>query len=34
MGPMLEAVEARVSIGEIGDVFRTVFGNWDVPIVF
>ena len=34
MGPMLDAVEARVTVGEIGDVFRTVFGNWDVPIVF
>jgi len=34
MGPMLDAVEARVTIGEIGEVYRTVFGNWDVPIVF
>ncbi len=32
MPAMLEAVDAEVSLGEIGDVFRSVFGDWDVPI--
>lgn len=32
MPPMLEAVAADVTIGEIGAVFREVFGDWVVPI--
>lgn len=32
MPPMLEAVAADVTIGEIGAVFREVFGDWNVPI--
>jgi methylmalonyl-CoA mutase N-terminal domain/subunit len=29
---MLDAVAADVSIGEVGAVFREVFGTWDAPI--
>lgn len=32
MPAMMEAVEAEVTLGEIGNVFRQVFGNWDTPI--
>jgi methylmalonyl-CoA mutase, N-terminal domain len=32
MPAMLEAVDADVTLGEIGDVFRGVFGDWDAPI--
>jgi methylmalonyl-CoA mutase N-terminal domain/subunit len=32
--PMMDAVAADVSLGEIGDVFREVFGDWNVPIQF
>ena len=31
---MLEAVQADATIGEIGGVFRDVFGNWDAPFSF
>lgn len=34
MPVMLEAVAADVTVGEIGDVFREVFGDWNVPIAF
>lgn len=34
MVAMLDAVDAEVTMGEIGDVFRDVFGDWDVPISF
>ena len=34
MPAMLEAVDTEATIGEIGDVFRDVFGDWDVPIQF
>jgi methylmalonyl-CoA mutase N-terminal domain/subunit len=34
MGPMLKAVEADASLGEIGEVFREVYGDWKVPIIF
>lgn len=34
MAPMMEAVAADVTVGEIGDVFRDVFGDWKVPIEF
>lgn len=34
MPAMLDAVAADVTLGEIGDVFREVFGDWDVPISF
>lgn len=34
MPAMLESTEADVTLGEIGDVFRNVFGDWDVPIRF
>lgn len=29
---LLDAVQADVSIGEVGAVFRDVFGTWDAPI--
>ena len=34
MGPMLTAVEADASLGEIGSIFRDVYGDWKVPISF
>ncbi len=34
MPAMLEAVDADVTVGEIGDVFRETFGDWNVPIAF
>lgn len=34
MPAMMEAVAADVTLGEIGDVFRLVFGDWQVPIRF
>lgn len=34
MPSMMRTVEADVSLGEIGDVFRDVFGDWKVPIHF
>lgn len=32
MPAMMEALDADVTLGEVGDVFRNVFGDWDVPI--
>lgn len=32
--PMVDAVSAGATVGEIGDVFREVFGDWDAPIEF
>jgi methylmalonyl-CoA mutase, N-terminal domain len=32
MPAMMTALDADVSLGEIGDVFRGVFGDWDTPI--
>ncbi len=32
MPAMMDAVAAEVTLGEIGDVFREAFGDWDVPI--
>ncbi len=32
--PMMDAVAADVTVGEIGDLFRSVFGDWRVPITF
>ena len=32
--PMLEAMEADVTLGEVGQVFRNAFGEWDVPVKF
>jgi methylmalonyl-CoA mutase N-terminal domain/subunit len=32
--PMVDAVAAGATVGEIGDVFRQVFGDWDAPIEF
>ncbi len=32
MPPMMDAVDADVTLGEIGDVFRDVFGDWEPPI--
>lgn len=32
MPAMLDALEAEVTLGEIGDVYREVFGDWDTPI--
>jgi methylmalonyl-CoA mutase N-terminal domain/subunit len=34
MEPMLSAVEADASLGEIGSIFRDVYGDWKVPISF
>lgn len=34
MPRMLDAVDADASLGEIGDVFREAFGDWNVPISF
>ncbi|MPZ60592.1 MAG: methylmalonyl-CoA mutase [Propionibacteriales bacterium] len=34
MVPMMEAVDAEVTMGEVGAVLRDVFGDWDVPIQF
>jgi methylmalonyl-CoA mutase N-terminal domain/subunit len=34
MPAMMDAVAADVTLGEIGDVFRNVFGDWKVPINF
>jgi methylmalonyl-CoA mutase N-terminal domain/subunit len=34
MPAMMDAVAADVTVGEIGDVFRDVFGDWKVPIEF
>ncbi len=32
MPAIMEAVDADVSLGEIGEVWRSVFGDWDTPI--
>lgn len=32
MPAMMDAVDAEASMGEIGEVFRDVFGDWDTPI--
>ena len=32
MPSMLEAVDAEVTLGEIGTVFRDAFGSWDTPV--
>ncbi len=32
MPAMIAAVDAEVSMGEVGDVFRETFGDWDAPI--
>ncbi len=32
MPPMMEALAAEVSLGEVGAVFRGAFGQWDSPI--
>jgi len=29
---MMDALAAEVTLGEIGDVYRDVFGNWNTPI--
>jgi methylmalonyl-CoA mutase N-terminal domain/subunit len=34
MPAMMDAVAADVTVGEIGNVFRDVFGDWKVPIEF
>lgn len=31
---MLEAMEADVTVGEVGDIYREVFGDWNVPVEF
>lgn len=33
MPAMLEALEAEVTLGEIGDIWRTVFGDWATPAI-
>ena len=32
MPAMMEALAAEVTLGEIGDVYRDVFGDWNTPI--
>ena len=32
MPAMMDALEAEVTLGEIGDVWRDVFGDWATPI--
>ena len=32
MGPMMQAVAADATLGEIGEVFRDVWGDWEPPI--
>ena len=32
MPAMLDALEAEVTLGEIGDIYRDVFGDWNTPI--
>lgn len=32
MPAMLDAMDAEVTLGEIGDVYRNVFGDWNTPI--
>ncbi|MEY3008279.1 MAG: hypothetical protein RI942_2621, partial [Pseudomonadota bacterium] len=32
MPAMMQALEAEVTLGEIGDIWRDVFGDWDTPI--
>ena len=34
MASVLEAVGADATVGEIGDVFREVYGSWQFPISF
>jgi len=29
---MMEALDSDVTLGEIGDVFRQTFGDWQPPI--
>ena len=29
---MIDAVDADVTVGEVGAVYREVFGTWDVPV--
>ncbi len=33
MPPMLECLDAEVTLGEIGDVFRAAFGDWNPPAI-
>ncbi|HSD11203.1 MAG TPA: methylmalonyl-CoA mutase family protein, partial [Candidatus Binatia bacterium] len=32
MPSMLEALDAEVTLGEVGAVFRDAFGSWDTPV--
>jgi methylmalonyl-CoA mutase N-terminal domain/subunit len=32
MPAMMAAVDAEVSLGEVGELWRSVFGDWDTPI--
>jgi methylmalonyl-CoA mutase N-terminal domain/subunit len=32
--PMMDAVAAGATLGEFGDVFRSVFGDWVSPVKF
>jgi methylmalonyl-CoA mutase N-terminal domain/subunit len=32
MPAMMQALEAEVTLGEIGDIWRDVFGDWNTPI--
>lgn len=34
MAAVMEAVEAEASIGEVGDVYREVYGSWTFPVSF
>jgi methylmalonyl-CoA mutase N-terminal domain/subunit len=31
---MLDAMEADVTLGEVGEIYRDAFGEWDVPVKF
>ena len=33
MPAMMDALEAEITLGEIGDVFRNTFGDWVTPIL-
>ena len=32
MPAMMAALESEVTLGEIGDIYRSVFGDWATPI--
>jgi methylmalonyl-CoA mutase N-terminal domain/subunit len=34
MPPLVEAVKAYATVGEISDVMREAFGTWEEPAIF